>query len=108
RRLVGNAVAAVDQHDPARAPRHQPPDIEFEPAVRQVDREQRVPGTVLALLADVEKRDLAAVAEPVPHGSDIDFGRLRHFVAPGMVLWRVPPRLLRRGVYPRIASGQTL
>ena len=74
RRPVGDPVAAVDQHDPARAPRHQPADIEFEPAIRQIDREQRMPGAVLTLLAHIEKRDLAAVAEPVPHGRDIDLG----------------------------------
>ena len=78
RRLFGDPVAAVDQHDPARAPRHQPADIEFEPAIRQVDGEQRVPGAVLTLLAHVEKRDLAAIAEPVPHGCDIDLGGIRH------------------------------
>ena len=75
RRLVGDPIAAIDQHDPARAPRHQPADIEFEPAIRQIDGEQRMPGAVLTLLAHVEKGDLAAIAEPVPHGCDIDLGQ---------------------------------
>ena len=37
-----------------------------------------MPGAVLTLLAHIEKRDLAAVAEPVPHGRDIDLGGVRH------------------------------
>ena len=72
RRPVGDPVAIVDQHDPARAPRHQTANLHFEPAIRQVDREQRVPGAVLTLLADIEKRDLAAIAKPASHGRDID------------------------------------
>src|SRR5690242_19360611 len=78
RRLIGDAVAAVDQHNPTGAPWYETARIEFEPAVGQVDREQRVPGAVLALLADIEKRDLAVVAEPFPHGCDINVSMVRH------------------------------
>src|SRR5258705_262866 len=61
RGALGDAITAIREHEPARAARHQSADVEFEAAVGQVDREQRVAGAVLAFLADIDKRDLAAI-----------------------------------------------
>src|SRR5271154_731210 len=72
RRLFRNTVAIIDQDDAAEDPRHQAPDIEFEPAVGQVDRQQRVALAVLPFLANIDKGDLAAVAEPFPDSRDVD------------------------------------
>jgi len=74
RRFLSDAVAIVDQHHPARAPRHQLADRKLDPAVRRADREQRVTGAVLAVLAQVDKGNFATVAEPAPHGRDVDRG----------------------------------
>src|SRR2546428_3397090 len=56
----------------SRAPRHQLADAEFQAAVWQADREQRMAIRVLAVLAHIDKGDLAAIAEPAPHRRDID------------------------------------
>ena len=53
-------------------PRHQLPDDEFETAVGRIDRQQRMPGTVLPFLPHIEKGDLAVAAEPLPQCRDID------------------------------------
>jgi len=82
RRLVGDAVAVIDQHHRAGMPRHQLPDDQFEAAVRHTDREQRMPGAVLPLFADIEKRHFIAPAEPLSDGRDIDsIGHGGHGVA---------------------------
>src|SRR5277367_5804362 len=72
RRPFRHTVAIVDQDDAAGDPWHQARHVEFEPAVGQVDRQQRVALAVLPFLADIDKGDLAAVAQPFPDGRDVD------------------------------------
>ena len=74
RRLGGDAVAVVEQHDPAVPARHQPRHHQLQPAIGGVHRKQRMAVAVLPLLAHVEKRDLAAIAKPAPQGRDINGG----------------------------------
>jgi len=110
RRLVGDAIAIINEHHPARGPRHQLADQELEPAIRQVDGEERVTGPVLTVFADIDKGDFAAVAEPAPHGRDVDLGDIRHRGASkggkgGSMAPRAPPS--RRLLHHRIASFET-
>lgn len=72
RRLFRDAVAVVEEDDPAGKPRHRATDVDFEPAVGQVDREQRMAFAVLPLFADIDKGDLAAVGKPLSDFRDID------------------------------------
>jgi hypothetical protein len=78
RRLSGHTIGVVYQDDTARAPRHQAHDLRLEPAVRDVDREQRVARPVLTLLSHIEKGDLAGIGEPSSQPRNIDGGGHRH------------------------------
>jgi hypothetical protein len=78
RRLLCDAVRIVDEDDPAGMPRHEACDLGLQPAVRDVDREQRMTRSVLALLADIEEGDLAAIGEPSSQRRDVDGVGHRH------------------------------
>ena len=60
----GDAVPVVAQHQPHRPVRHQGGKAQLEAAVGQRHGEEQVAHPVLAVLAHVEERDLAAVREP--------------------------------------------
>src|SRR5271166_100558 len=77
-RLSRDTIVIVEEHNPAGAPRDEADDLGLEPAVRDVDREQRVTGTVLPLLAHIEEGDLAAIGEPSSHRRDVDGCGHRH------------------------------
>ena len=64
RRALGNAVAAVAQHQPHRRVRHQRRQAQLEAAVGQRHGEEQMRLAELAVLAHVEERDLAAIREP--------------------------------------------
>src|SRR5260370_124459 len=78
---ASDAVDGGDQHHPAWAPRPQLAGPKLESTIRQADREQRVPRAVLAILAHVDKGNLATVAKPAPHSRDIDRGDIRHLAS---------------------------
>src|SRR5438876_4155532 len=78
RRLSRHTIGVVHQHDTARAPRHQTRDLRLQPAVGNVDREQRVTRSVLPLLAHIDESDLAALGEPSSQPRDIKGGGHRH------------------------------
>ena len=82
RRPAGDAVIAVDEDDPRRFARHQPRHVELQPAIGQADREQRVAVAMRPLLAQVEKGNLLAVAEPASRGRDIDLLDFGHAALP--------------------------
>ena len=77
-RPLGHAVSLIKEDDPTRAPRHQAQDLGLQPAVGDVDREQRMTRSVLALLAHIEKGDLAAIGKPFSQRHDIDGFGHRH------------------------------
>jgi hypothetical protein len=78
RRLLCDAVRIVDKDNPAGTPRHEAYDLGLQPAVRDVDREQRMTRSVLAFLAHIEEGDLAAIGEPSSQPRDVDGGGHRH------------------------------
>ena len=105
RRLVGDAVIAVEEDDPGRFARHQPQDFELEPAIGQIDREQRMAVAMRPLLAQIEKSDLLAVAEPASRGRDVYRLGLSHVALPKMHYGVAPMRVssTKRSVAASIA-----
>ena len=57
----------IVEHDRCGSPRHQVADQQLDPAERHVDREQRMGARIGSFLAQVEQRDLDAVAQPPAH-----------------------------------------
>ena len=68
----GNTVPGVAQHQPRRPVRHQSGNAQLEAAVGQWHGEEQVARPVLAMLADIEERDFAAVGEPRLERSRVD------------------------------------
>ena len=71
---AGSAGAVVIEHEPHGGVGCQSREAEFKAAVRQRHGEKQVAFAVLAMLAHVEQRDLAAVGEPSLERQGIDRG----------------------------------
>ena len=65
-RALGKAVVVVAQHDARRAARHQLGELQFEAAQWHRARQQQMVLRKDQLLAHVDERELAAVAEHAP------------------------------------------
>src|SRR5262249_1894665 len=63
RSALGKPIIIIAQHDAGRAARHQAREIQLQPAQRNRSRPQQMALREDQLLADVNERELAAVAE---------------------------------------------
>src|SRR6516225_3143015 len=72
-----HTVRVIEENYPTGASRNQPGDITFEPAVWEVDTEERVTRPMLPLLPHIQKGDLGAIGKPATDRFDIDeFGHM--------------------------------